>query len=107
MNESCEGLELRSVSKYYTDGERRLSVISDVSFKFSETARVAIIGESGVGKSTLLHILGGLDRPSSGAVYYQGQNIAELNDRELSRYRGTTIGFVFQFHHLLPEFNGV
>jgi lipoprotein-releasing system ATP-binding protein len=68
---------------------------------------LAVIGSSGVGKSTLLHILGALDRPSGGEVLFEGQNIFNLDPREISRFRNRKIGFVFQFHHLLPEFNAL
>jgi lipoprotein-releasing system ATP-binding protein len=68
---------------------------------------VAIVGHSGVGKSTLLHILGALDRPSSGAVMIDGTRLDGFNDRELSHFRNQTVGFVFQFHHLLPEFSAL
>jgi lipoprotein-releasing system ATP-binding protein len=68
---------------------------------------IAIMGPSGVGKSTLLHILGGLDRPTAGEVYYKGVDISRLPQAELAAFRNQTVGFVFQFHHLLPEFTAV
>lgn len=68
---------------------------------------VAVMGASGVGKSTLLHILGTLDRPTSGEILYDGINVASLSDQELTRFRNRRIGFVFQFHHLLPEFTAL
>ena len=68
---------------------------------------LGIIGASGAGKSTLLHILGALDRPSSGKVLFQGKDVFSLDDAKLAEFRNSSIGFVFQFHHLLPEFNSL
>src|SRR3989337_418525 len=68
---------------------------------------VAIVGASGVGKSTLLHILGALDRPTSGSILYSGRNLFELDESAIAGFRNKTIGFVFQFHHLLPEFTAI
>jgi len=68
---------------------------------------ISIVGASGVGKSTLLHLMGALDRPTDGTVLYEGQDIFQLTDRELARFRNRELGFVFQFHHLLPEFSAI
>ncbi|SVB05472.1 uncharacterized protein METZ01_LOCUS158326 [marine metagenome] len=68
---------------------------------------LAILGKSGVGKSTLLHLIGGLDRPTSGSVFFEDRNIHAYNDRQLDRFRNLEIGFIFQFHHLLPEFTAL
>jgi len=100
-------LELKNVSKSYRDAGRTLTVLENLSFIFPAASSVAIVGKSGVGKSTLLHILGGLDRPSSGSVLLEGNDLGLMGDDELSDFRGKHIGFVFQFHHLLPEFNAV
>lgn len=91
---------------YYPDGHR-LDVLkgTDVEVRCGEV--VAITGPSGVGKSTLLHILGALDRATSGRVEVEGTDLSTLSDRELARLRNTKIGFVFQFHHLLPEFTAL
>jgi lipoprotein-releasing system ATP-binding protein len=72
--------------------------------EFPSRSSVAIVGKSGIGKSTLLHLLGGLDRPSGGSILYDGLDIAGLSGDDLSAFRGRRVGFIFQFHHLLPEF---
>lgn len=100
-------LETKNLSKRYKDADRDLSVIESLTVKFEAPSTVAIVGRSGVGKSTLLHLLGALDRPTSGDILFGGTNLKELSDDELSRFRGEHVGFVFQFHHLLPEFSAV
>lgn len=84
-----------------------MEVLKGIDLLFFEGERAAIVGASGVGKTTLLHILGTLDRPSSGKVFYEGRDVFLLNERELSNFRNREIGFVFQFHHLLPEFSAL
>ena len=93
--------------KSYYDGLTELPVLKGVDLAVKKAQIVAIVGASGVGKSTLLHLLGGLDRPTEGEVFYEGENIFALNDQELDRFRNEEIGFVFQFHHLLPEFTAL
>ena len=93
--------------KSYYDGSTELPVLKGVDLAVKKAQIVAIVGASGVGKSTLLHLLGGLDRPTEGEVFYEGENIFALNDQELDRFRNEEIGFVFQFHHLLPEFTAL
>ncbi len=93
--------------KSYYDGLTELPVLNGVDLAVKKAQIVAIVGASGVGKSTLLHLLGGLDRPTEGEVFYEGENIFALNDQELDRFRNEEIGFVFQFHHLLPEFTAL
>jgi len=100
-------VEARGLVKEYTDGPRTVRVLSAIDLTVSAGETVAIVGESGVGKSTLLHILGGLDRPTSGSVRVGGTDLAPLRDRELARFRSESIGFVFQFHHLLPDFTAL
>jgi len=97
-------LELKNVVKNYSDGERTLTIIDQLSISFPETGSVAIVGQSGVGKSTLLNLLGALDAPSSGSVTHDGRNIAELSPTEQASFRGNTVGFILQSHALLPEF---
>lgn len=85
----------------------RLTVVRHVNLEIEKGEIVSIVGKSGAGKSTLLHILGTLDRPSAGEVFLNGVKVSNLNDKELSKFRNQHIGFVFQFHHLLPEFTAV
>ena len=93
--------------KSYYDGLTELPVLKGVDLEVKKAEIVAIVGASGVGKSTLLHLLGGLDRPTGGTIFYGGEDIFALNDQELDRFRNEEIGFVFQFHHLLPEFTAL
>ena len=93
--------------KSYYDGLTELPVLKGVDLKVKKAEIVAIVGASGVGKSTLLHLLGGLDRPTEGTIFYEGEDIFALNDQALDRFRNEEIGFVFQFHHLLPEFTAL
>lgn len=95
------------VKQYDTGGDEPLTVLRDLDLKVSTGEIVAIVGESGTGKSTLLHLLGALDRPTSGTVRFQGQDLFEKSDEELAAFRNRSVGFVFQFHHLLPEFTAL
>lgn len=85
----------------------KLEILKGVSVEIKPAEVISIVGSSGAGKTTLLTILGTLDRPSSGEVLIDGQNVFELNDKKLAAFRNQNIGFVFQFHHLLPEFNAI
>jgi lipoprotein-releasing system ATP-binding protein len=95
------------LTKHYGEGEQAIRVLEDLDFEIRRTERVAIVGESGVGKSTLLHILGALDRPTAGHVFLDGQDLFALPEPELAAYRNREIGFIFQFHHLLSDFSAV
>ncbi len=96
-------IELRNICKSYGN----LQVLRDVCIDIGDNEIITIVGPSGAGKTTLLQIAGSLDRPDSGTVCYDGQDIARLKDRKLSEFRNRNIGFVFQFHQLLPEFTAV
>ncbi len=98
-------LEAKALSKSYQIGPRKLDVLSDINLQISQGDFITIMGPSGSGKSTLLNIFGTLDTPDSGELTICSENPFKLNDRSLSTFRNRHIGFVFQFHHLLPEFN--
>ncbi len=98
-------LQAKGVNKYYSNGKERLHILKDVGLGIAQGEIAAILGPSGAGKSTLLHILGGLDGPESGKVFFEGQDISSFSDRESADFRNKAVGFVFQFYHLLPEFN--
>jgi lipoprotein-releasing system ATP-binding protein len=100
-------VEARGLKKDYVDGPRVVRVLAAIDLSIAMGETIAIVGESGVGKSTLLHLLGGLDRPTGGTVRIGGVDLAAQNDRELARFRNQSIGFVFQFHHLLPDFSAL
>lgn len=96
-------LEGRSIHKSYLSGSETIRVLRGVDLNVAEGEILAIVGQSGVGKSTLLHMLGALDRPDSGQVVAAGVDVFALDDRRLAAFRNRNFGFVFQFHHLLPE----
>ena len=100
-------ITLNNLKKRYHDATRELVIIKDLSYTFPDSGSFAIVGRSGVGKSTLLHILGGLDSPSEGEVLFGKVDIAKCSEAELTTFRGANIGFIFQFHHLLPEFSAL
>jgi lipoprotein-releasing system ATP-binding protein len=100
-------IQVQQLYKSFGNGAKRVDVLKGIDLTFDQGERAAIVGVSGVGKTTLLHILGTLDRPTAGKVLYRGKDIFTLNERELALFRNREIGFVFQFHHLLPEFNAV
>jgi lipoprotein-releasing system ATP-binding protein len=95
------------VKKYKNSQKLKFEVLKSISIEIEENKISVIVGASGAGKSTLLHLLGGLDRPDSGSVYFHDQDIFKLSDEKLTKFRNVNIGFVFQFHHLLPEFTAV
>jgi lipoprotein-releasing system ATP-binding protein len=94
------------VKSFARDGER-VEVLKGVTLTVAAGELAAIVGPSGVGKSTLLHLLGGLERPTSGTIRYGETDLAGLSDLDLARFRNRRVGFVFQFHHLLPEFSAL
>ena len=100
-------LRAEQLSRSYKQGDLSVDVLSNVNLDIKSGERIAIIGSSGSGKSTLLHLLGGLDTPTSGSVVIDGQNIAGLSQAKRGKLRNKHVGFVYQFHHLLPEFSAV
>ena len=96
-----------ALNKFYVVGSQRIHVLRDLDLTVDEGEMVAVIGASGVGKSTLLHLLGGLDRPDSGAIQIAGTDLGSTSDGALVEFRNRNVGFVFQFHHLLPEFDAL
>src|ERR1051326_1577578 len=100
-------IEARNLTKIYKTPASQVIVFEDVNLQVEDGKLVSIVGPSGAGKSTLLHLLGGLDTPTRGDVLFKNQNIFQWNAPELSRFRNRHVGFVFQFHHLLPEFTAV
>lgn len=100
-------LQCSHLAKQFSDGGLNTHVLSDINLTVNKGDRLAIVGSSGSGKSTLLHILGGLDEPTDGTVKIHGQDINQLSVNKLSQLRNQSLGFVYQFHHLLPEFSAV
>ena len=100
-------LQCNHLAKHFSDGDLETHVLSDINLTVNKSDRIAIVGSSGSGKSTLLHLLGGLDQPSSGTVEIHGKDINALSVNALSKLRNQSLGFVYQFHHLLPEFTAL
>jgi lipoprotein-releasing system ATP-binding protein len=100
-------VEVSGLTKRFVTADGELEVLRDVDFRLEEGARVAIVGQSGVGKSTFLHVLGALDHPTAGSVRFRGEDVFAKPPDELARFRNVSLGFVFQFHHLLPEFSAL
>lgn len=101
-------VELKNITKSYKiSKEHNLNVLKGIKLNIRKGEIVAIVGKSGAGKSTLLHIIGTLDKPDSGEMLFEKENVFNLNSSKLSEFRAKQIGFIFQFHHLLPEFTGL
>jgi lipoprotein-releasing system ATP-binding protein len=107
MNAITPALELKNVARSYAEGKGRLDVFKDLNLTVRAGEIVALVGQSGSGKSSLLHIAGLLEAPTDGEVFIAGQNCSALDDKARTRIRRIGIGFVYQFHHLLPEFSAL
>lgn len=112
MNDQAPGsadralvIDCEKITRTYSEGPSELTIFSDISLRVSAGETVGIVGSSGAGKTTLLNLLGGLDRPSSGHIEICGQEIHRLSEAARARFRNRHLGFVYQFHHLLPEFS--
>ncbi len=102
-----ELLRCTNLTKEYSDGENSVKVLKSISFSINKAEQVAIVGSSGSGKSTLLHLLGALDKPTSGQVTFEQQDIFAFSSNQQATFRNQSLGFVYQFHHLLPEFSAL
>ena len=100
-------IAVRNLNKSFSNGGISIDVLKGLNFDLSAGEKVAIVGASGIGKSTLLHIIGTLDRPDSGKLLFKGEDVFLYDDLKLARFRNESVGFVFQFHHLLPEFSAL
>ncbi|MBJ6725964.1 ABC transporter ATP-binding protein [Geomesophilobacter sediminis] len=100
-------LEVRDLYKTYGGGPSKVEVLKGIDLTVAAGDTMALVGKSGAGKSTLLHVMGTIDRPSSGQILFDGEDIFRLGDQPLAAFRNRSIGFVFQFHHLLPEFTAL
>lgn len=105
MNDTV--ISCRNLVKHFSQGDLAVPVLKGVNLDLTKGEMLAIVGASGSGKSTLLHILGGLDAPTSGNIRILGQDIAQINEEERCRLRNGSLGFIYQFHHLLPEFSAL
>ncbi len=107
MKETALVIDCRQVTRTYTQGPEKLTIFSDISLEVAAGETVAIVGSSGAGKTTLLNLLGGLDKPSTGQISICGKDIHRLSEAGRARFRNRHLGFVYQFHHLLPEFTAL
>lgn len=100
-------INAQNLAKHYHEGPSDLCIFSGIDFQLKEGESVGILGSSGAGKTTLLNMLGGLDKPSEGSIMLAGQDLRSASDKQITRLRNQYLGFVYQFHHLLPEFTAV
>ena len=100
-------IEVRNLCKSFQTTDAPIEILRDVNLMLDEGDTLAIVGASGIGKSTFLHILGTLDRPDKGELYFQGEDVLLFDNSRLARFRNKSVGFMFQFHHLLPEFSAL
>jgi lipoprotein-releasing system ATP-binding protein len=100
-------IQAKGISRGFRQGPKRVQVLNDVGLQVPAGTSMAIVGASGAGKSTLLHILGGLDKPDEGEVFVDGRSLWQLSDNDRSDLRNSRMGFIYQFHHLLPEFTAL
>jgi len=100
-------IQVRNLSKSFNSSDVPIEILKDVNFDISPGETLAVVGASGIGKSTLLHILGTLDRPDSGKILFRGEDVFSYKSQKLAGFRNRSIGFMFQFHHLLPEFSAL
>lgn len=107
MNKPQTLIEVKGVKKKFTDGSEAIQVLQDIHLSLNPAERIAIVGPSGSGKSTLLHLLGGLDFPSHGSIEVMGKDWKKLSEKERCTWRNQVLGFVYQFHHLLPELSAL
>ena len=99
--------ELKKVTKIFIQGTREISIFKDLNLSLTQGKSLAIIGQSGSGKSSLLHLMAGLDVPTKGSIFYKGNSLLDLSLNEKATFRNKELGFVYQFHHLLPEFTAI
>ena len=102
-----ELLRCTNLTKEYNDGQNSVKVLKSINFSIKKAEQIAIVGSSGSGKSTLLHLLGALDKPTSGQVTFEQQDIFAFGSNQQAKFRNQSLGFVYQFHHLLPEFSAL
>ena len=100
-------LACEKLSKFFVETDNKITVLDEVNFTIGQAETVAILGASGSGKSTFLHLLSGLDKPTEGRIFWQDRDIHQLNEKQRCRLRNSQLGFVYQFHHLLPEFTAL
>ena len=106
-NQTSPVVEVRKLCKRFPSGDQVLDVLAGTDLAIQPGERIAVLGSSGVGKSTLLHLIGGLDHPDSGSILFRGQSLADMDEPELAAFRNNEVGFVFQFFQLLPEFTAL